>query len=258
MPSRVPLKPLRNFLHHIGKFCFAHRAGDKRFYQKLVWHYCQTKLPNWHDSEQHDGAMLRCHERYWRTLQRHDGSPCRFAEYCHLLISNREEEQPWRRWCINITACLLDPAHELLAPEERYGVFLGDKTAFGPGHERIFFDSIEKYMGGSEIATFIFEKGVPQLFDYNNVFEATSETRTKLLIEALDWWCEFLHNVVMYEYNERVLPRDEHTTFGKCEKLRSRPTVFRSAPYKIITTTDASWNESWRSGQSGEWLYIAG
>ena len=187
MPSRQPLKPLRDFLRHIGKFCVADRAGGKRFYQKLVLNYCKAKLPNWHVSEDHDRAMLRCHEIYWRTLQRHDGGPCRLAEWCHLLISNRQEDQPWKRWCVNITACLIDRRYELLPPEECYGVFLGDGTAFGPGHERILFDSLDKYMGSHELATYIFEKGVPQIVDYNNVLESTSRTRTKLLLEALDW-----------------------------------------------------------------------
>ena len=128
----------------------------------VVLNYCNANLPIWHDSGDPDGAMLLCHTTYWRTLQRDDGTPCRLAEWCHLLISNREQNQSRKRWAVHITACILDRTYELIPAEECYGIRLDDGTAFGPGRERVLFDSLDKYMGGHEIARYIFETGVPR------------------------------------------------------------------------------------------------
>ena len=41
--SRVPLKPLREFLRHVAKFCLLPRdVRGKRFFQKLVLNYCNA------------------------------------------------------------------------------------------------------------------------------------------------------------------------------------------------------------------------
>ena len=252
--SRQPLKPLRDFLRHISTFCF--RSGDvrdKRFYQKVVLKYCNAELPNWHDSGDHDGVMLQRHATYWRTLQRDDGTPCRLAEWIHLLISNREQDQTAKRWAVNITGCLVDRTYQLIPPEECYGIRLGDGTAFGPGHERILYDSLQKYMGGQEIANYIFEHGVPRIFDYDTILDSTPSTRTKLLREVLHWWMNFLRDHIVDDHN---IPKHDGATFGKTENLRSRPNVFRAAPYKITTSSQPSWHDSWRQGQSGEWLWL--
>ena len=253
--SRKPLKPLRDFLHHVAKFCLLPRdVRGKRFFQKFVLNYCNAKLPQWHDSNHHDRAMLQCHEIYWHALQLHGGTPCKLAEWCHLLISNRQRHQTWSRWCVQIAACLIEPTYNLLPATERYGVCLDDETAFGPGHQRILFDSLGKYMGGNEIATYIFEHGVPRLFDSNYGFDVTPSTRTKLLIQTLDWWMEFIRNYVMYEHG--VTREEDYATFGKIKKLRSRPSEFRSSPYKTTTATPGSRHDSWRQGQRGEWLWL--
>ena len=76
-----------------------------------------------------------------------------------MLISNREENQAWNRWCVNITGCLLDLKLKPLPVEARCGLFLGDGTAFGPGYQRIFSDLSDKYMRDHEIANYIFESG---------------------------------------------------------------------------------------------------
>tara|TARA_B100000497_G_scaffold90255_1_gene100674 strand:- start:77 stop:958 length:882 start_codon:yes stop_codon:yes gene_type:complete len=253
--SRKPLKPLRDFLHHVAKFCLLPRdVRGKRFFQKFVLNYCNAKLPSWHVSNHHDQAMLQCHEIYWQALKRYGGKPCKLAEWCHLLISNRDTNQPWSRWCVHIAACVIDPSYNLVPAKERYGVCLDDGTAFGPGHQRILFDSLEKYMGGREIATYIFEHGVPQMFDANQGFDVTSSTLTKLLIQTLDWWMEFIRNYVMYEHG--VTREEDYATFGKIKKLRSRPSEFRSSPYKTTTATPGSRHDSWRQGQRGEWLWL--
>ena len=177
--SRKPLKPLRDFLHHVAKFCLLPRdVRGKRFFQKFVLKYCNAKLPSWHVSNHHDQAMLQCHEIYWQALKRHGGKPCKLAEWCHLLISNRDTNQPWSRWCVHIAACLIDPSYNLVPAKERYGVCLDDGTAFGPGDQRTLFESREKYMGGHEIATYTFEHGVPQFFDSNHGVDVTSSTYT--------------------------------------------------------------------------------
>ena len=247
--SRQPLKALRDFLRHIAKFCFPpSQVREKRFYQKMVLNYCNTKLSRWQESTHHDRDLLVCHEKYWRNLQREDRSPRKLAQWCHVLISNREHNQSWRRWCVHLTACLIDRSYDLLPEEECHGVSLDDGIAFGPGHERILFDSFEKYMGSYELATYIFEHGVPRIFDYNDVFGTTSMQRTKMLVQTLDWWMEFIHNYVLYEH--------VHASFGKTKKLRSRPNGFRAARYKRTRTSPESWHNTWRQGQSGEWLWL--
>ena len=242
--SRRPLKPLRDFLRHVAKFCLPLKhAQGKRFYQKLVLNYCKTKLSHWHDSTHHDRDLLVCHEEYWRNLQRENGAPRKLAQWCHLLISNREKNQPWRRWCVHLTACLIDRSYELVPEEECHGVSLDDGTAFGPGHERILFDSLEKYMGSYEIASYIFEHGVPRIF--NRYYVCTQTEMARMLIQTLDWWMNFIHNYLLYEHVQ--------ATFGKSKNLRSRPNGFRTARYKITKT---SRRNTWRQGQSGEWLWL--
>ena len=252
--SRKPLKPLRDFLRHFGEYCLdADDASDKRFYQKLVVNYCKTKLPKWHVRGDHDEDILLCHEHYWGNLLKSNGGHFKLARWCHFLISNREGHELWNHWCVKLTACLIDPTHHLVPAEERYGVRLDDGTAFGPMHRRILFDSLEKYMGGHDLATYIFESGVPQILDFKNVTEANSLNKKALLVEVLDWWLEFCHNFMIHEHQDS---HRDYITFGKAKKLRSRPIEFKSAPYKRMRAPSSSWDKSWRGGQSGEWLYI--
>ena len=72
--SRRPLKALRDFLHHIAKFCFAPKdVRDKRFYQKATVNYCNLRLPNWHVSGDPDEAILFAHEEYWHNMLHENG-----------------------------------------------------------------------------------------------------------------------------------------------------------------------------------------
>ena len=112
-----------------------------------------------HVSGEHDQAILLCHELYWRNLLRYHRQPSRLAEWCHLLISNREENQTWNRLCRNITGCLLARRLKPVPVEARCGLFLSDGTAYGPGYQRILSDLLDKYMRDSEIANYIFESG---------------------------------------------------------------------------------------------------
>ena len=257
---RKPLKPLRDFVHHVAEFCFVpNDVRDKREYQRLVLDYCNTRLPEWHELTHHDRAMLSCHELYWDLLRRRHGTPCKLAEWCHFLISNKETGQSWDRWCVHITATLIDRTYNLIPQEECHGIRLDDGIAFGPGHRRIFFDSLDKYVGGHELASYIFSEGVPRVFDFRHVVDATSDIRRTLLEETLDWWMKFLQEYRMSPRDHAIyggIPPHDHAIHARAEKLRNRGPRFRAAPYKITTQVPDSWRDSWRRGQRGQWLWL--
>ena len=250
--SRRPLKPLREFLRHFGENLLDD-AHDKRFYQKVVVSYCKCKLPQWHVRGTHDGDVLRCHEQYWCSLLKNNRGSCKLAKWCHFLIGNREANEQWNHWAVKLAACLIDPSHQLLPAEERYGIRFGDGIAFGPVHRRILFDSLKKYMGSHDMAVYIGEVGVPQILDVEHVAEADLLKKKALLVGVLDWWLEFCHNFLMQQHQES---HRGYVTYGKAPKLRSRPASFRFGPYKRVSAPSRSWQESWRHGQNGEWIYM--
>lgn len=253
--SREPLKALRDLLHHVARHCFLpNQVRSKRYYQKLVLRFCQVYLPQWHVATHPHREMLLCHELYWRTLQRDDGTPCRLAEFIHLLVSNRQAKQSWSRWCVHVTACLIDPVYNLIPERDRYGLCLGDGTAFGPGHQRVLFDSLDKYMGGHEIANFIFERGAPRIFDWHHILDSTASTRKQMLIQTLSWWMCFLETRIAISHYEH--PHRDPIAFGRFESFQTPPSVFRSAPYKRTTMMSDPYHNRWRQGQSGEWLWL--
>ena len=262
---RKPLKPLRDFVHHVAEFCFSQRdVCDKREYQSLVLDYCNTRFPEWHELTHHDRTMLSCHEIYWDLLRRRHGTPCKLAEWCHLLISNKDEGISWDRWCVHLTAALLDRTYRLIPQEECHGIRLDDGTAFGPGHQRILYDSLDKYMGSHELASYIFAAGVPRVFDYHHVFDSTPDTRRTMLMETLDWWIQFLQEYQMSPRDHAIyggIPLHDHAILAGAEKLRNRPRRFRAAPYKTTTRVSDSWQvfdswRGWRRGQRGQWLWL--
>ena len=154
---------------------------------------------------------------------------------------------------MHLVACIIERTHNLVPREECHGISLHDGTAFGPSHCRILFSSLEKYMGGHELARCIFDRGAPKIFDYQNVSRTTTNTKRELLIDALDWWMRFLRDYIMEEH---LRPLENHDIFRETENIRSRPHEIRSAPYKITTAIPHSWNDNWRRGQRGQWLWL--
>ena len=155
-----------------------------------------------------------------KPTQSDDGTPCKLAEWIYFLICNRENNQTWDRWCTHLVACIIDRTHNLVPREECQGIRLHDGTAFGPSHCRILFSSLEKYMGGHELARCIFDRGVPKIFDYQNVSRTTTNTKRELLFDAWDWWMRFLRDYIMEEH---LRPLENHDIFRETECPKPPP-----------------------------------
>ena len=249
------LQALCDFLYHIGDHCIPNKKKGTSYYQKIVRTYCELHLGDYFTTcgSEH-WNLLQSHKIYWLKMQRDSPKGCRLAEWCQLCINNRQKRQTWKEWCVSLVACLLDSDSNLLPIEERNDLDFEDETACGVWHENMLENALHKYMGDAALATHIFEKGLPTIFELkgnlkgDEVFKAKETTMRCLLVEALHWWIEFIHDCTLFE----------HDAFSEQPKQRAykRLRTMRSCPKSTTVRVATRYDDGKRSGQLGQWMWV--
>ena len=252
-------KAFRNCLRHFAKRCLPKSEQKRKAeYHRIIQGFCKNKLPHYDKVGSDHWSICAAHEKYWERIEK-TKTKKRLADLCQLFFNNRAEGQDWQVWCLCLTLCFLEPANKLLSAEECADLKLSNHDSCGALHENMLMEAMRKYMGGSELASYIYENGVPQL-----LAEKHNRGDEVLLIEFLEWWVMFLRGIAQEDDAQRQ--NTEKKTALEAQPLdgdkengyRRSPVTIpakkeRTTPFTIATPCP---QPDWRHGQHGRWIWV--